>query len=147
VDLRSEIEMAFAEVPQPSPDALVIPTYDDEGISTFFRGKNWRTPTVEELRRHEVALSLLSAEAFRYYLPAFMLAELEEPDKADLIGPGIIFHFSKPAPYWVSELRRRLSLLTGKEKAAIRRFITERGPHCCDEAQIREALEILEHGI
>jgi hypothetical protein len=147
MDLRGRIETAFATVSPPAPDNLVVPTYDDEGVVLFFRGKSWRELSVEDLRRHEVALSFFSAEAFRYYLPAFMLADLDDPVRADIIGPGILFHFSPPSPYWAPQLRSRLALFSREQKDAIVQFVRTRGPHYEDPAKIEPIIGVIQNGI
>jgi hypothetical protein len=95
MDLREQIERAFDQTPMPA-GILVDPLSDDEGVSNYFRGRSWRGHKVQDLRFHEVALSFFEPEAFRYYLPAFMLATLEDPAAADIIPHGILFHLSAP---------------------------------------------------
>lgn len=41
-------------------------------ITEHFRGTKWKDHSLEGLRKHQLALSLFTPEAFQYYLPAFM---------------------------------------------------------------------------
>jgi hypothetical protein len=95
-EVRRQIEAAFADTPAPGREFEDISaSMDDEGIVAYFRGRTWRGHRVKDLREHEVALSLFTDKAFRYWLPAFMLGELEDPETADVIAEGIAFHFSE----------------------------------------------------
>jgi hypothetical protein len=96
-ELTTRIKAAFADTPSPGTenDDISATKYDDEGVVDYFRGTTWRGHRVEDLRRHEVAMSFFTDKAFRYWLPAFMLAELENPIEADIIGEGIVFHLTK----------------------------------------------------
>jgi hypothetical protein len=90
-EVVARIEAAFADTPSPGTgyDDISATKYDDEGIVDYFRGTTWRGHKVQDLRKHAAALSLFTDRAFRYWLPAFMLAELENPEAADIIGEHI----------------------------------------------------------
>lgn len=120
-ELKIIIREAFKDTPYPA--GKLTDTYDDEGVSEYFTGKKWETLNISDLRKHYVALSFFEPQAFRYFLPAFMLAELTDPETADVIGQSIVFHFSKPNDYWVESYDKRLSLFTENEKNAIMHFI------------------------
>ena len=96
-EVAAQIEAAFADTPSPGTeyDDISATKYDDEGIVDYFRGTTWRRHRVQNLRRHEAAMSFFTDKAFRYWLPAFMLAELENPIEADVIGEGIAFHLTE----------------------------------------------------
>ena len=93
----AQIEAAFADTPSPGTDYddISATKYDDEGIVDYFRGTTWRGHRVRDLRCHEAALSFFTDKAFRYWLPAFRLAELENPTEADVIAEGIAFHLTE----------------------------------------------------
>jgi hypothetical protein len=94
-EVAAQIEAAFADTPAPGGEFDDISaSMDDEGIVDYFRGTTWRGHRVQDLRYHEVALSLFTDKAFRYWLPAFMLAELSHPVEADVIAQGIAFHLT-----------------------------------------------------
>jgi hypothetical protein len=56
--------------------------WDDElrGIQGAFSGKSWRDVTIEVVEAQWDNLPLLSAQATAYYIPAYMLASLEDPE-------------------------------------------------------------------
>jgi len=94
-ELKAAIEAAFAGTPAPGDNFEDISaTQWDEGIVEYFRGTTWRGHAVRDLRCHAAALSFFTDKAFRYWLPAFMLAELDDSEgEADIIAEYIAFSF------------------------------------------------------
>src|SRR5258705_7536511 len=126
-ELRAKIEAAFADTPPPGNDFNDISaTQWDEGIVDYFRGTTWRGHRVIDLRHHEAALSFFTDKAFRYWLPAFMLAELENPEVADVIAEHIAYKFL-PSEHGRPE--ERLRQFTPTELEAIAAFMD----HCSRE--------------
>lgn len=128
-ELNKLIRNAFRNTPYPK--SKLTNTYDDEGVADFFSGKSWTGHSVSDLRFYAVAISFFEPEAFRYFLPAFMLAELEDPEEADIIGESIVFSFGEPADYWVEMYEARISLFTRNEKEAILEFLKFMGQDDC----------------
>src|SRR4051794_22113680 len=90
--VREHIVDAFNDTPMPGPGDVSVPTYDDEDTANYFTGKAWQGHSARALREHESSMCFFTPGAFRYYLPAFMLAELDDPETADVIAEGILFH-------------------------------------------------------
>ncbi len=87
-ELIALIEQAFANTVYPGDDKLINANHCGEcaEIAEVFQGKRWASLTdVKFLRHYVAALSLLYPEAFRYYLPAYMIAALTDPATADVI--------------------------------------------------------------
>lgn len=94
--LKRSIQEAFAEVSYPGDNNITRCPYhcsECRRIAEFFKGRDWNTQTLEELRNYHVALSLLTPEAFHYFLPAFMLVSMDAYEKGDVIPDAIRFHF------------------------------------------------------
>jgi hypothetical protein len=121
LDLEKVIKAAFAKTPKPGHK--LTDTYDDEGAQEYFEGRTWDGHSTRDIRSHADAMSFFTPEAFRYYLPAFMLAELREPDIADIVGDYVVYKFGPPTKSWQPSHAARLSLLTTEEKQAILLFI------------------------
>jgi len=135
-EVIAHITAAFADTPSPGAGFDDISaTKWDEGIVEYFRGKTWRGHRVKDLRHHEAALSFFTDKAFRYWLPAFMLAELESPEEADVIAEGIAFHLTQ-----ARDAEARLSQFSSDELSAIAAFLdvcAHRYPvGDCDEAAV-----------
>jgi hypothetical protein len=121
-DVIAQIEAAFADTPAPGDgyDDISAVKYYDEGIVDYFRGTTWRGHQVQDLRFHECALSYFTDKAFRYWLPAFMIAELKHPVEADVIGEGIAFHLTER-----DSADARLRQFSQDELEAIAAFLEE----------------------
>lgn len=81
--LISRIEQAFADVSYPGDDDLTDSVYGEEPAALIeeFRGKvDWRSLNAEFLDQAPdgwgTALSFFSPNALRFYLPAYMIADI-----------------------------------------------------------------------
>jgi len=121
-EVIGKIEAAFDDTPSPGKeyDDISATKYWDEGTVDYFRGTSWRGHDVQKLREHDCALSYFSDKAFRYWLPAFMLAELEHPEVADVIAEGIASHLTD-----ARSADARLRQFADDELAAIAAFLDE----------------------
>lgn len=124
-ELKAAIEAAFAGTPAPGENFEDISaTQWDEGIVDYFKGTTWRGHGVRDLRHHAAALSFFTDKAFRYWLPAFMLAELDDPEgEADIIAEYIASSFL-PSEYGRRDAR--LEQFSAAELEAIAAFLM----HC-----------------
>ena len=85
------VHEAFRETPYPG-DAFLIGSHDGcepaEVIAPFVGLTDWSTVTVEVLDSHSEALSFLSEGGFRFFLPAYLIADLD----AGLSTADPLFH-------------------------------------------------------
>ncbi len=90
--LAEQIRAAFAEAPYPGDHELCGSEQGDEPAeyAMEFRGLCWRTLHPEFLARNYAALSFLSEGGFRYFLPAFLLADLTDYDS----NANSVFHLT-----------------------------------------------------
>ncbi|MDB6112373.1 MAG: hypothetical protein JWR69_4123 [Pedosphaera sp.] len=119
--LKELIQEAFAGVPYPGDDNITRCPYncsECRRIADYFKGKEWAQQGTEELRKHHVALSLFTPEAFHYFLPAFMLASIDSYEKGDVIPDAIRFHFEY-AQEIQGHFTMRMSKLSGAQRKAI----------------------------
>jgi hypothetical protein len=92
--LVREIREAFAETPYPGDNNLSGSKQGDEPAECAleFRGVNWKTVHPRLLASNYTSLSFLTAEGFRYFLPAYMIAELTDTGIESNADP--IFHIT-----------------------------------------------------
>lgn len=127
-NLVQQIIAAFSERRYPGDGHLV---YDTSGqhlecdqIARAFEGKHWNSLSPSFIFSHNSALSFFSPEAFRYYLPAFLLAAITDIDAADIAVDSTISNLTVPddanllASFW-----ENISGLTESEKKAIQAFL------------------------
>ena len=124
VALKAEIETAFANVSYPGDDNLTtsynpLSSNDDEGVADYFRKTSWHGHSVQNLRYHSCALSFFTPAAFHYYLPAFLIADLEDPEEADIITNSVQFDFTASS----SSRTDRMKLFSAPQLAVIELYI------------------------
>jgi hypothetical protein len=134
------IEDAWRDVPYPGDSKIFTPdSYDDEDIVNYFGGTTWRGHSPTGLRCHSSAFTFFTAEAFRYWLPAFMIAAIQDPEEADVVVERI------PSSLSDSYAPKRWALFTRAQKQAVAaylRFQIERVQACAEGE--RQALAILD---
>lgn len=82
--VQEQIHAAFAGLPVPKPRKLIRHGHDYERsgetkIQQALAGKSWQSLTPEFLAKWWSSFGYLSPEAYRYYLPAILMAALQEP--------------------------------------------------------------------
>src|SRR4051794_32006983 len=92
VNLR--IHEAFGDLPYPGDDRIVSDNtgYDleSERVKNSVKGCHWCDVSFDTLSRLREALPLMSPEGFRFYLPAYMVISILDPDRADVIVDYVI---------------------------------------------------------
>src|SRR4029434_4808977 len=121
--VRRTIVAAFASTPAPDPKNISTPTYDDEGVQDYFAGKDWRGHSVRMSRYHSSALTVSTPEACRYFLPAFLVASLDDPEEADVIPDCICWSL---IPDQAIDYEFRRGCFSAAEREAIGAFVRYR---------------------
>ncbi len=126
-DIAREVEEAFANVPCPGDDRLLAypDYYESDAILEVFPGKHWRELVFKIPPEHDVSVKLFSPEAFRFYLPAYLITALLDPPE---LGIFLEYTLGSLTPPDSKPLRRQwflgyISPLDARQKAAIRRFV------------------------
>ncbi len=124
-DIIRCIDAAFAETPQPAPEALLNQhCCECAETSAAFAGKPWQEISLDDLLAGRET-ALLSAPAWRYYLPAMMIWCIRAPDVVDVIQDNLVFQLEPPAdgrgvPEWFAE---RATGFSEEQRAAIAAFL------------------------
>ena len=79
-DLSAKIRDAFPDIAPPSFPVVLHKCDECDQVKAAFLGKRWSEISLGTLRDHYCSLPLLSPEAFRYYLPAFLLGAIKDMD-------------------------------------------------------------------
>jgi hypothetical protein len=116
--LIDRIEKAWKDVPYPGDDQIFTPkSYDDEDVTRYFSGTSWKGHTVQDLRAHSSAISsFFTPAAYHYWLPAFLIAAVEDPDELSQGYDSIIWSL---LPNEAAEFEARMALLTDAQKRTI----------------------------
>lgn len=124
--LKQQIEAAFADAIKPEDDRIGYDPHDGESqeLAYAFKGKHWKDIPREDLQYN--SSTFLSPEGFRYYLPAYLLAALD--DHGDLL-PRSVYGLmpdppDRPSTDGLSEWQRtRFEPLSPLQKHAVRAFL------------------------
>lgn len=129
--LIQEIQQAFSDVMYPGDDKLVINPnhYEADDVERDFKGKHWKAITLKVLYEHRLSLVLFTPEAFRFYLPAFIIVPLSADIDSKYL-PGEILEFAFYALIPLNEFGAdkdmfldRLKGLTSQQRSAIAKFV------------------------
>jgi hypothetical protein len=102
-------------------------------------GQHWKSIPRDVLRQHSSDLALFSLDGFRFYLPAYLLAALD--DFWD-VREFVLSHLTPPEAE-DSEQRRRFEHLTPAQKNAVRaclEYFRDEAPGDVSRAHVAEAL-------
>ena len=134
--LIETIEAGFAATPAPAPDDLRGSELGEEPyeVELSFRGVDWRHASPLLLNIHDAALAFLSHAAHRYFLPAFLVADVLE-----------LLRVTDPVYYLTHGLARgdaddRFALFTPPERAAVVAYLQWRADDPVEHDAIERAL-------
>lgn len=91
MEVVNRIRSAFPVQPVPAPSVVVEDTYCVEHLHEILAGRPWDEPTVRDFRRCDDGFSLLTVTGLHYYLPGYLVAEIDDPETADIIGEYVTF--------------------------------------------------------
>jgi uncharacterized protein DUF6714 len=132
-ELRTQIHDAWAHAKHPG-DAHIssAASLDAMQVASFFRSRDWKDITLETLGAYpgdaSACLKCMSAEAFHYYVAAYMLIALDryENHKAPstqtwAIATSAVYNLNPP-PFGLFK-RERVTLFSEDQKRAVERFL------------------------
>ncbi len=141
--MKSWIKAAFSSARKPT-EITRCPCEECRSLQRFFSNFESDTASVNDLRNHETLLIHGTAEAFRFFLPYFMIASVEGLNEAGAIPDLMLFAISTDA-----DDRYRTGLLAASEIVCVNQFIdflVASGDHSDDEVSAaRDSLSLLEH--
>ena len=142
-NLQSKIEAAFSDVQPPASDNIIEHECQEcREVERTFRNQNWRNIEPKKIEWAYDKLPLFTPEAFLYFLPAFMIYSLREPESQ--VCEFLIYGLTrkKPTNEWWQE---RFSKLTEAQKSAcsyILRWLLPNPEHIYIADDIRKSLEM-----
>jgi hypothetical protein len=147
-ELQEAICSEFGKLQYPGDSSLVHNSDDWESAELLkdFLGKKWKDLTIDLIvPKHGNDLFLLTNEAYRYYLPGFMLLMLNSFYESDILADAVI---SSLNPFF-SELDRflkRISEFSTPQKKVIKEFLeyikdTHSGDSPFFKKDVEQALE------
>lgn len=122
-ELVALIRSAWAGALPPTAEEISLPTYDDEGVSAYFSGTRWEAHTARQLRRLDFAPNVLTAKAFAYYLPAYMIADIEDPKTSDTNVERVLYRLDRERAAPGARGSEVIALLDEAQRHALKAYI------------------------
>ena len=89
--LRDAVRRAFWDVPYPGDDRLLADDCNSpdevEKLQSQDWNSHWTNVPDRVIEWHANRLAFLSPEAYRFYLPAFIIYSLEKPESSEPVLP------------------------------------------------------------
>ncbi len=137
--VAQKIEAAFANTPYPGDDQICKSGDAGEDLANALRGLHWHEVEIVTIANCHMDMPLMTAEAFRYYLPAFMLALMNFYQHAGTLPMSLLHTLTPPDSGLlqkyienpldttknarVGDFLNRVTVFNAEEKAAIRLFL------------------------
>ncbi len=115
-NLQFKIETAFSDVAPPASNNIIEHECQEcRDVERNFRNQSWRNIEPEKIKWAYDKLPLFTPEAYIYFLPAFMLYSLREPESE--VCEFLVYGLTnkKPTSEWWQE---RYSKFTEAQKSA-----------------------------
>ncbi|CAN5331884.1 hypothetical protein BH23BAC1_BH23BAC1_17820 [soil metagenome] len=130
-DIIYKIQEAFSNVSYPGDDKIV---YDNrpqhlecKAIAETFSGKHWLEMSDEKLRYNADSIFFFTADAFIYFLPAFMIFVLKDFYGSDTIPHTLVHCLSAPEEsdtnFHKEKFFKIMNKLNEHQKEAIKAFL------------------------
>jgi hypothetical protein len=114
--LLERIDRAFAAVPRPPNSALLHPDCRDDGdLFDLYEVEDWRAIPDEHMPAQYSALSFLSAEGMRYFLPAYLRHAARFPRTEQYVVEATVRALAGADEF----SRSKLVLLDAEQRAAV----------------------------
>ncbi|MFM6348518.1 MAG: DUF6714 family protein [Dolichospermum sp.] len=127
-EVKKRINSAFANIQLPSDEYLLHPACQDESEIEDFKGRHWQKwqdIPQEIIDYNYSSLSFLSPSALRFFLPAYMIYGLDNPNSNVL--EFTVYKLIAPNDFNDLELRQIffdwVSQLSSEQKTAITLFL------------------------
>jgi hypothetical protein len=155
-ELKETIRRTFAETTYPGDEALVRSRGDEpDAVLALFRGKtDWRTLSADYVDRAGAAspsaLSFFSPAAFRFFLPAYLLADID--GALTFTEPAFFLYYGLEnttrdlrahQQTWWEVQQEHFAPLTNKEAAAIVEYLRWKSDQTTSEHDQRAIAEAL----
>lgn len=124
--LRLQILAIFPQVPWPRLQEITYgDTVEELKIRADFKGHTWWDVPIDVLRSNYGAMAFFTGEAYRYYLPSYLIASLDDFDSNNEILMFTVFSLSPTKTDRNDEnYSNRISMFNSSQREIIRRFLT-----------------------
>jgi len=117
--VRHRIVAAFPVIRIPAAKDAIAETHSVEHLHARLGGRSWDKPTVQDYRCCEDGFSLLTVAGLKYYLPGYLVAELDDPETADVIAEYVTYTLGGQSQFCKERLDQLGAMMTEDQIVAI----------------------------
>src|SRR4030042_1474845 len=127
-DIVAAVNRAFWNVPYPGDDRLLAEdccdSHELERLQSQGWNSHWANVPEEVIEWHANSLAFLSPEAYRFYLPAFIIYSLRRPESEEPVLPFLVYDLMSTAEGSRECDQRRAAVLSREQRNAGLAFLT-----------------------
>ncbi len=124
--LEADIRLAFDDRSPPTDEQLLHPDCrDDVDIQQFYGGVAWQDMDDAMIVYNYAAPGAFSPKAYRYYLPAYLIWALRNPDNIEYVSEAFLISLDPGTELeMLHEFRKsKFELLTREQKSVVKKFL------------------------
>jgi hypothetical protein len=128
-ELKGVIEEAFEDIPYPGDHNITAETpgdIEEKEVADVLRGRHWREVSVDYIAEHPFlwsSLAFLKPSALRFYLPAFMIATIDDYIKADFLIIALLAQLTPGFHKPYSKVADDFASLSAEQSHAVRLYL------------------------
>ena len=138
------IRNAFPVQPIPKAATVVENTYGVERLYEILAGRPWDEPTVRDYRMCDDGFSMLTVSGLHYYLPGYLIAKIEDPETADIIGEYVIYTLGGTSDFCRTRMAELGKLMNPTQCVAILAWLDWYATRVTPDAHIKRSRETVE---
>lgn len=142
-EIIAAVSRAFWNVPYPGDDRLLAEdccdSHELERLQSQGWNSHWTNVPEEVIEWHADSLPFLSPEAFRFYLPAFIIYSLRTAESKAPVLPFLVYDLMNTAEGKRQCHQRRVALLSPEQTSAVLVFLIYVRDELKDPMSSREA--------
>lgn len=121
--VKHKIQEAFPVSGVPAASAAIEQTHSVEHLYEILGGRCWTDLTPTQYRRCSDGFSLLTVIGLHYYLPGYMISELDDPQEADVVAEYWTYHLGGDSEFDTLRMNSLGELITLAQIEAVALWI------------------------
>lgn len=121
--VKHKIQQAFPIGGVPEASSAIQQTHSVEHLHEILGGRSWNSLTPTQYRYCSDGFCLLTVVGLHYYLPGFMIAELDDPEEADVVAECLTFSLGGDLKFDIQRMASLGELVTLDQIEAVALWI------------------------
>lgn len=117
--VKWKIQQAFPVCGIPAASIAIQQTHSVEHLHEILGGRFWNSLTPTQYRHCSDGFCLLTVVGLHYYLPGYMIAELDDPGEADVVAEYWTYSLGGDSEFYIQRMKSLGELITLDQMDAI----------------------------